>query len=60
MARAVRTESAAAVRFWWGVSVGVVWRWRRALGVTRTNNPGSVRLQHAASEAGAACVRGVL
>jgi hypothetical protein len=47
LARAVRTESAAAVRYWWGVSVAVVWKWRRALGVTRTNNPG-VRLAHAA------------
>jgi hypothetical protein len=26
LARAVRTESAAAVRFWWGVSVAVVWK----------------------------------
>jgi hypothetical protein len=59
LARAVRTEAAAAVRFWWGVSVGVVWKWRKALGVTRTNNPDSVRRQRAASEAGAAKTRGV-
>src|ERR1700722_8149266 len=26
LARAVRTESAAAVSYWWGVSEGVVWR----------------------------------
>ena len=42
-----------------GVSVGVVWKWRKALGVTRTNNEGSVRRQRAASEAGAAKTRGV-
>jgi hypothetical protein len=59
LARAVRQESAAAVRFWWGVSVGVVWRWRRALGVTRTNNEGSRRRMQAAAEAGAARLRGV-
>jgi hypothetical protein len=28
LARAIRHESAAAIRHWWGVSVGVVWRWR--------------------------------
>jgi hypothetical protein len=59
LARAVRQESAAAVRYWWGVSVGVVWRWRRALGVTRTNNEGSRRRMRAAAEAGAARLRGV-
>jgi hypothetical protein len=29
LARAVRLESAAAVRFWWGVSGLVIWKWRR-------------------------------
>ena len=38
LVRAIRRESAAAIRFRWGVSEGVVHRWRRALGVTRTNN----------------------
>jgi hypothetical protein len=41
LARAVRTEAAAAVMFWWGVSV--VHRWRRFLDVTRTSNPGTHR-----------------
>jgi hypothetical protein len=59
LARAVRQESAAAVRFWWGVSVAVVWRWRRALGVTRTNNEGSRRRMRAAAEAGAARLHAV-
>jgi hypothetical protein len=59
LARAVRQESAAAVRFWWGVSVGVVWRWRRALGVTQANNEGSRQRIQAAAEAGAARLRGV-
>jgi hypothetical protein len=59
LARAVRQESAAAVRWWWGVSVGVVWRWRKALGVTRATNEGSRRLIRAAAEKGAAAQRGV-
>src|SRR4051794_34410080 len=44
LARAVRSESALAVRYWWGVSEGTVWRWRRALGVGRLNE-GSARLR---------------
>lgn len=38
--RAVRTECAESVQFWWGFSPSLVGRWRRALGVTRRNNPG--------------------
>src|SRR5262249_39086450 len=53
LARAIRHESAAAIRHWWGVGVGVVWRWRRAFGVGRTNNEGSARLMRAAAELGA-------
>src|SRR5947207_708658 len=41
LARAVRNESTKAVAAWWGVSEGVVWRWRKVLGVTRTNNKGT-------------------
>src|SRR5262249_31683794 len=52
LARAVRRESAAAIRYWWGVTVAVVWRWRKALGVDRCNNEGSQRLVHAAAELG--------
>jgi hypothetical protein len=52
LARAVRTEAAVAVCFWWGVSEGVVWRWRKALGVTRTDNAGSHRLIRASASAG--------
>jgi hypothetical protein len=58
LARAIRHESAAAVRFWWNVSEGVVHRWRKALGVTRTSNEGSQRLIRAASEKGATQLRG--
>ena len=58
LARAIRHESAAAVCFWWGVSDGVIHRWRRALGVTRTSNEGSQRLIRAASELGAEQLHG--
>jgi hypothetical protein len=44
---------------WWGVSDGVVHRWRRAFGVGRVNCEGSQRLIRAASERGAARLRGV-
>jgi hypothetical protein len=33
LARAIRTKSAAALRFWFGVTVGVVWRWRKVFGM---------------------------
>ena len=53
LARAIRHESAAAIRHWWGVGVGVVWRWRKALGVGRMDNEGSARLIQAVAERGA-------
>jgi hypothetical protein len=53
LARAVRAESAAAICYWWGISQGVVHRWRRFLDVTRTNNPGTHRLVKANAQAGA-------
>jgi hypothetical protein len=51
LARAVRHESCAAVSHWWGVSRAAVRSWRRALGVTRTNNEGTRRLVLGAIEA---------
>jgi hypothetical protein len=44
LARAIRNEAAAAVAYWWGVTTVTVTNWRRALGVTRTGNPGTHRL----------------
>src|SRR5262245_9864640 len=58
LARAVRSESAAAVMHWWGVGVHAVWRWRKALGVGRMDSAGSRRLILAAAESGAAVLRG--
>jgi hypothetical protein len=56
LARAVRHEVAAAIRYWWCVGVTLVWRWRKALGVGRTDSEGSRRLIQAAAEAGAAAM----
>jgi len=52
LARAVRTESAAAVCHWWGVSEGVVWRWRKALGVGLLDSPGTRQAIRAAAARG--------
>src|SRR3954467_2214613 len=48
LARAIRHESATAVRYWWGVSHKTVCKWRTALGVRRTDAEGSRRLIHEA------------
>ena len=45
LARAVRHESATAISYWWGVGMGAVTAWRKALGAaSRMNNPGTHRL----------------
>ena len=51
LARAIRHESAAALRYWWGVSVGVVWRWRKAFAIGRAGTEGSALLVRAAAQA---------
>jgi len=56
LARAVRNESALAVKFWWGVGKKSLWRWRKALGVGRTDSEGSRRLIQAAAKLGAQAV----
>ena len=54
---AIRQESAAAVRYWWGLSVSTVWKMRKALSVTRTNNEGTQRLVWHAAIRGAEAVK---
>lgn len=58
LARAVRSESSAAIQFWWGAAEKTVWRWRRALGVALMDSEGTRRLRQESSEKGAARVRG--
>jgi hypothetical protein len=58
LVRAIRHESAVALRYWWGVSVSTVAKWRRSLGIRRAEPEGSARLIQAAAEAGADALRG--
>ena len=57
LARAVRSESAAAVQYWWGASSQAVKNWRRALDVDRVSNPGTNRLIRRSAQAGAEVVK---
>src|SRR5713101_4032555 len=59
LARAIRTESAVAIKFWWGVGTKAVWQWRKAFEISRYGTPGSNRLQRMASALGADKVRDV-
>jgi hypothetical protein len=59
LARAVRTEAALAVAYWWGVQEETVTRWRHALGVEgREGTEGSRRLCDAVREKANSAVRG--
>jgi hypothetical protein len=42
--RAIRTEAAVAIKFWFGVSTKAVWNWRRAFSVKQWGTKGSYRL----------------
>jgi hypothetical protein len=53
----VDEELARAVRHWWGVGEGTVWRWRRALWVDRLNE-GSARLRRRLNREIGAALRG--
>ena len=55
--RAIRTESADALRHFFGVTAGVVWRWRKAFGIPRAGTPGSAARIAEASAKGAAAMK---
>ena len=58
LATAIRTESAAALRYWFGVSSGVVWKWRKSFGVGgHATTQGSKKAIRAAAKKGAAGVK---
>jgi hypothetical protein len=59
LARAVRSESAAAVMYWCGISGSTVWLWRTALGVEGwTATEGTRRLMRGVWDKAAASLRG--
>jgi len=58
LVRAIRTESALALKHWLGISDHTVWCWRKGFGVGRWGTEGSRQLHHALSEAGTDKVRG--
>jgi hypothetical protein len=57
LARAVRSESAAAVMFWRGASASAVNDWRMALGVDFNGTEGTRRLRHAVAKEGGKAVK---
>jgi hypothetical protein len=50
LARAIRTESAAALKFWFGVGAKVVWQWRKAFDIGQWGTEGSKRLHEQTTE----------
>ena len=59
LARAIKTESAQALMYWFGVSDKVVWRWRKAFGVGGrvTTTKGTKRAVRAAALAGVTALK---
>jgi hypothetical protein len=55
--RAIRTESAVALKHWFGIDGRTVWRWRKAFGVGGRATRGSKRSIRAAAKKGAAAVK---
>jgi hypothetical protein len=43
--RAVRNEAAQSVCYWWGVGMNAVNKWRHALGIAGTTNPGTSEIR---------------
>ena len=56
--RAILSESAAALKHWYGVSTKAVWNWRRAFGVAALGTPGSQALREELNAELAANLRG--
>src|SRR5262249_7396843 len=56
--RASRTESAEALKYWFGIGTHAVWRWRLKFGISQWGTDGSRRLHRLNSNAGAEKTRG--
>jgi hypothetical protein len=58
LAKAIRTESATALRYWFGVGSHAVWNWRKAFGVGgHATTPGSRKAIWSAAVKGAAAMK---
>ena len=55
--RAIRTESAESLEHFFGVTGGVVWRWRNAFRISRAGTPGSAARIAESSAKGAAAMK---
>jgi len=53
----IRTESAEALLHHFGVTAGVVWRWRKAFGISQYGTPGSEALHAQTCAKGAAGIK---
>jgi hypothetical protein len=58
LVRAIRTESAEALKYWFGVGTHAVWSWRKAFGVTQWGTSGSRALLDATTRKANAITRG--
>jgi hypothetical protein len=58
LALAIRTESAEALKYWFGVGTHAVWSWRKAFGIGQRDTTGSQRLYDLTAEKAAAATRG--
>jgi hypothetical protein len=57
LARAIRTESAEALKYWFGIGTHGAWHWRKALGMGQRGTPGSRRLFDKSGRAGAEAMK---
>jgi hypothetical protein len=58
LVRAIKTESAEALKHWFGASTCVVWRWRKWQKIDRLGTKGSAKLHEQICKKGADAVRG--